>query len=661
MKTRPAGAFLEPITGTVKRKRFAVFDIESKADDTQEAGFTRPFMVGVYDPVRDEYEEFRDEPHLGMRDWTVRYWLPGGCIDKLLNYLLTPKFKGWVFYAHNGGNFDHLFLLSWLRSHSDEFGFEIVPVQSSIQSLRVWRLPDDPEDPIRERWEFLDSMKLLPMGLERACQTFGLPGKVEHDLHMHESDERWSVYLKQDCLALATVMSLFYDMVENKLGGEVGMTAPSTSMKLFRRKYLKGKVPRHVHWTKCNDSSCEGCAHEWIRRGYYGGRTEPFRLHGENLRYYDINSSYVAAMKEPMPGGERVDHEGGGIDWRMLDNYVGFAECLVHIPDGTHVPPLPHRHQLTGKLVFPSGYFGGVWDVDELSLLDSIPGAHVVDTRRVVWFRKRDLFSEMVGELWGLRDKGRPDYDEGLSQLAKLLGNSLYGKFGMRTDRTTVTFTKDVPQGRCFLCGEETGEEGSSLCRGCEGSKPANCEPSCEVWYQHKKVEAAYIIPHIAAHITALARIRIWRFMMEALQAGGDIYYTDTDSIITDAVLPSSTELGALKDEYPGVTMKGTFLQPKVYMLESEAWEKPKVTAKGLPRSLRTKENLEDLRSGKTVQYMNLEKVRTMARLGFSRGPRMRVVKKSFKSGYDKRQVIEGGRTKALYLDERADWFYENK
>ena len=224
--------FLEPLTGAIKRKKFATLDIESKDGDSQKPGFTRPFLVGLHNPHDQEFQCFRDEPHLKARDWKRRHILPGGCLDKLLSVVLTRKYHGFLFYAHNGGGFDHLFLLAWLRDHLDEFGFEVIPVQSSIQVIRVWRLPEGPDDPIRERWEFLDSMKLIPMGLDRACKTFGLPGKVDHDLAMHEDDPRWEVYLKQDCVALSTVLALFFDMVEIKLGGEVGMTAPSTSMKL---------------------------------------------------------------------------------------------------------------------------------------------------------------------------------------------------------------------------------------------------------------------------------------------------------------------------------------------------------------------------------------------------------------------------------------------
>lgn len=699
-----AGDYLEPITSTVKRKKFCCLDIESKDGNSQKAGFTRPFLVGVFDPMRQVYQEFRDEPHLKRRRWQDRYTRPGGCMDKTLSYLLSHPFAGYNIYAHNGGAFDHLFVLPWLEEHQDEYGFEVIPVQSSIQAIKVWRLPEDPETPIRERWTFLDSMKLFPSSLQKMLETFKLGGKVKHDLNMHEDDPSWSIYLKQDCVGLASGLLEIHDLIENKLGGEIGMTAPSTSMKLFRRRFLGRdgsvpRIPRFRHWPDCESKdTCGGCFHEWVRKGYFGGRTELFRTFGERLHYYDINSSYVAAMREDMPVGDRYVTDT--LDWRMAKDNAGFVECEVYIPPECEIPPLPVK-AANGKLMFPAGRFSGVWTTRELELLDDpFVKGKILNVRRVAWFKLKPVFKGMVDELWRLRDKTQEDYDDGLSALAKLMGNSLYGKFGMKEERTSIVFRDVRDDEHCFLC--QSPLEGNRLldtsvmCLECEGSKPASDESS-DVWYQSKKVEAAYIIPHIAAYITSLARVRIWRFMKDAVEAGGHIVYSDTDSIITDAMLPSSPALGALKDEYPlpgakafseahafdtveqakfwveAMLLRVTAVQPKVYMLErgpnlvvhpetKQVIPKPaKVTMKGFPQKLRTQENLERLQAGEELSYENLEKIRTLAGLGFRRGPQMRTVKKSFKSAYDKRVILEDGiRTKAVVLDEPAPWMLDD-
>lgn len=716
---KPAGEFLDALSSKVKRKKFGTVDIESKhgcdfdlakgtgcpeCEDIgpdhyvgkdakpipcpigQKPGFTRPFLVGFYDREKGRYQSFRDEPHLATRRWDRRASAPGGCIDKLMTVILAKKYSGYAFYAHNGGDFDFLHLLAWLRNHRDEFDFEIVPIQTTIQVLHVWRVPENPDKPITERWEFLDSIKLFPMSLQRACEAFGVEGKIaDHDLAEHEEHPSWDVYLKQDCVALADVVNRFHDMVED-WGGEVGITTPSTSMRLFRRRFLgrggvQEKVPRYRHFPDCGKPvTCESCLHEFVRRGYYGGRTEIHAFMGDGLKYADINSSYVAAMLRDMPIGDLLIEEGG-LDWRRHETgrWTGFCECTVYIPPECTIPPLPHRHRETKKLVFPAGQFHGVWSVEELALLKHplVNGEirHVVKT---VWYGLRPLFGEMVKSLWKYRDKSDPNWDKGLDQLAKLLGNALYGKFAMKPDRQSVVFRRIVGQEHCFLCGEEKDDPRRDICDGCYGSKPAMHEEDSDVWYQAKRTDAAYIIPQISAHITALARITLWHKMAEVVANGGKLYYLDTDSIVSDYEIETSSELGEMKDEYPGERLGFLAVQPKVYLIRRDSANaeladkkrklevvgnlveadkvtahKHKVTMKGFPQRLKTPENLELLRAGGKVTIDRLEKVRTLARTGFKRGPRMVRVAKGFRSRYDKRIVCANGNdTVPIVLDE---------
>jgi hypothetical protein len=589
-KRRPPRSreFLEPLRSRVKERPFCVIDVESKDGDSQAPGFTRPFLVGLYDPLakkgKPAYLEFRNEPHLAERDWRHRHVAPGGCVDKLMTTILTDEYAGRIFYAHNGGNFDFLFLPAWLVQHQDEYAFEVVPIQTTIQVIRVWERGDDPEKPKR-RWEFLDSMRLLApgMSLAKACDTFKVPGKAEHDLALHEDDPSWSVYLKQDCVALSEVMKRLYALVARLQQLDVpdmGITAPATAMKLFLRRFLgKGDVPekiaRHRHWPDCQSRvTCKGCFHEWMRTGYCGGRTEPhvmksfegsiftapdgtltfsddYRSHG-GVHYFDVNSSYVASMREDMPIGDLVVEEGR-IDWRRHPSrggrYSGFAEVTVEIPVDCPIPPLPKVHPDTNKLVFPVGRFNGVWSMEELLLLeDPIVGGRIVDVRRVAWMRLHPMFRDMVDELWALRApqcpqcveemraKGSrepcPHFDEGLSALAKLMGNSTYGKFAMKHERTSIVFAREHEDGHCDLCGVETN--GPPLCREHEGSKPASADPDDCLWYQTHYADAPYIIPHVAAFITSHARVRLWKVMREVVTRRGPRRTAARDLVVGD-------------------------------------------------------------------------------------------------------------------------------
>lgn len=602
-----------PLTGKIKRRNFLVIDIESKDGAGQKAGFTRPFMCGEYDG--EEFHAFFDtDPK--AHTWDTRYYRAGGCIDRTMRYILQKKYRGWHVYAHNGGRFDFLFLLPWLMGEGARYGFkfQIVPVASSIQVLDVWR-----GDNKWQKWRFLDSYKLIPTSLDKAAKSFGLPGKLQHDLHLHENDPSWKNYNRQDCVELYRVVERFHHYVEAVLGGEVGVTAPSTSIKLLRRKYLKTSLPRSED------------THEFVRESYVGGRVEVFEREGEGLSYFDINSSYPAAMLEAMPAGRATWWEGEPPK-RMLNKQIGFCELDIHVPSSIHIPPLPmrgsrHNGLPDGKLVFPTGRLHGRWEWSEIQLALEV-GCTIEKWHRSVWYKPVFMFEDFVRDLYRYRNKSLPEYDEGLASVVKIMLNSAYGKFGMKTLRKKIYRfdDPDLP----------------------ENAIPANGHPDSEIWYAEEEVDAAYIMPQIAARVTALGRVRLYRYMLEAQRAGGRVYYCDTDSIITDVRegIETTTELGGLKDEYPAQSgrLKGRFLGPKLYLLTDDESNFERVAAKGLQE--RTRDMFERFARGETISMKRLEKVGTLARENFRRGPRVRdIPRTNLESTPGKRVMHDDGST----------------
>ena len=524
--------FFTPITGKVRKQKFAAVDIESKHEDTQRAGFTRPFMCGLYDG-RQFKPFYDDNPEI---DYRFRWYSPGGCVDRFMRAALTKKYRGYTFYAHNGGRFDFLFFLTWLAEMGQDMGytFSLIPVSSSIQLLTVQGRNKS------DQWKFVDSYKLMPMSLDKAAKSFQLPGKLKHDLHIPEWDrESWNKYNKQDCVQNYEVMVKFHHYVNNVLLGEVGITAPATAMKLYRRRYLQSELPRNQE------------SHEFTRAGYFGGRTEMFIRRGEGLRYYDINSSYPRSMLELMPGGKMTPWKGKP-PRHLTTNNLGFVQVRIRVPM-MNIPILPVRHD-TGRLIFPVGEFTGVWEWSEVELALK-HGAEILEWGDSYWFEPVDMFSDYVKDLYRYRDKSLKGFDEGLAALAKLLLNSTYGKFGMKTLRREV-YSWDDPS-----CPDE--------------ALPASNSPDSLIWYVEKQVDACYIMPQISARITSLSRQRLWNFMHQAEELGGRVYYSDTDSVITDVEMPTSTDLGELKDEYPEYSGRicGEFLGPKLYLLTADGNE----------------------------------------------------------------------------------------
>jgi hypothetical protein len=643
---------LTRLTSQPKSHRIVVYDLESKDGPSQRPGFTRVFLGGVFDGTK--FTSFRNRNGGAEMHWAERATADEGALDLMMRELLSRKYRGCSIYAHNGGSFDHLHILPWLTRNLTTYRYQIIPVGSSIQVLKVTHRKS------LHSWTFLDSLRLLPMSLDQAAKTFGFEGKMSHSLAKHEDHPDWETYLERDCRALFEAVTQFQHLIEQKLRGELGVTAPSSAMKLFRRNYMgrgvsPAIVPKYEHFTGCATPGCLGCLHAWIRRGYCGGRVEVFRKKGKGLSYYDINSSYPRAMQEDMPAGEKLELGPCSLRFleRMHKKHIGFVECEVEIPETCEVPPLPYPDPKSGKLLFPAGRFHSVWSYDELKLLEekSVQGS-ITRVIRSVWFERKAMFIDFVKELYAFRDKRNAEYEPGLALVSKLMMNSLYGKFGMNEERETIEVLgpgEELPEG-AKLPAFEDGEEDALV----------------RVYYIEKRVTAPYIIPQISAQITTLARIRLWRFLDQARALGGKLYYCDTDSLITDLdSLPTSSDLGELKNEYPGEKLSVELIGPKMYILSKrkpfEKEHKPtcrsvkngkckgclntKLAMKGFPKNLRTKETLKALQKGKEVKFKRLEKLGGMADLGFRSTPKMVRVSKRLLGGTTKRRELPDGST----------------
>lgn len=722
----------EPIAPRDSSAPFAFFDLESKADESQRRGFERVFLVGFYDgaarpndavPLERRskrrqgsrttieatsstlFVAWRNEAHLDRSEleWRERAITVGGCIDAFLRHALTERYDGYRFYGWNSGRFDVNHLLAWFRRAPNDsfFDVEVVQQMSSVVALHVRsarRTKHKSEH--RPKWLFLDAKKLIPFEQNEAAKTFGVARKVETDLDMHERDTRWVDRVRGDVEGGWQIMSRVHELVA-ELGGVVEMTTAATSMRLFRMRYMGGpaahgsrtpvKIQRNACFSACIEkraryaqarqayeagkgvrpqkpaaASCEGCMHDWVRRGFYGGRVEIFAVQGEGLRYVDINSSYASVLRGPMPYGRAIERED--YDREMhASGYAGFVECTVHVPETLHVPPLPHRF---GKaLVFPVGTFSGVWSTAELALLEELGGG-VISTRRAVYYPTKSFFREFVERLWAYRDKSRPDYNEGLSQLAKLMVNAVFGKTGMRPDRETTLFENRADPTRCIVCprpadprrrrGEtrfceihREAERQGRLVPVAGVSSDAFEQVSTGLWSLTRRSRAQYIAPQIAAWVTSLGRVKLYRDIL-ANPKVERLYYCDTDSGVLEGDLEVGTELGALKDEYPGVRLRGAFAQPKCYVLEDIDKGDAFVKMKGVSREKRTRETFERFVAGETISSEGLQQVGTLRRRGFRSGPQLVTRTKSMRTAYWKRLVMTDGTTTPLvFADDK--------
>lgn len=654
--------YLKPLRSMQSDSRIVVYDVESKDGDTQAPGFTRPFLIGFYDGLH--YRAFTASTENLTHSWKRRHNLPGGVVDRFLNFILQPRWSKYKIFAHNGGKFDHLFILKWLVARRDKYAFRIASVQGKIQKLDVWRR-NDPQ----VVWSFHDSLSLVPLSLAEMGATFVSDGQQKDTLPLEtpESATRlWQKYNRIDCEVLYTSIQAFCALVK-KLGGSVGITAPATSMKVFRSAYQREWISIHAHLPDCDrtchgcvryscDRQCHGCAHEFVRKGYYGGRTELFEEYGFRISYFDINSSYPASMRDPMPIGdmEVIDNPTERELVSLARGRVGFVEATVDIPKSCKIPPLPLRKD--GKLIFPTGAFSGVWDWEELKLIyhGRVRGK-IRSIGRTVWYEAKAIFRDMVADLYAYRDINRPDYDKGLAFIAKLLLNSLYGKFAMdpvRTGLELVASFQDPPR----------------------DGWPIDGKFDCPIWECERICEAPYIVPQISAHITALSRIRLFLGMMEVVSKKGRVFYVDTDSIFCNVELETGPLLGQWKKEKPGIALEGHFVLPKLYQYlfhklgckskrckgcapqiakRKDGTEYEKLSEermKGVSGGAQTAENFVRMIDGETLKFNRLMMHKTLLKSNVS-GPRVVNASKSMRTVYDKRVLLVGGTTRPIHLE----------
>lgn len=320
-------------------------------------------------------------------------------------------------------------------------------------------------------------------------------------------------------------------IVDNQLGN-IGDTVAKQSWNSWRHSY-KGTFPA-VH---DNEEILK-----LERQAYYGGRCECViigkaqtagiggsGLHRENgqsnlivdgntVYSLDFNWHYPACMlagRYPIScGGFTGELPICGLA-HMLDRNSLVARVAVNTP----TPSYPYRNN--GITIYPTGRFVTVLCGDELEL--AVRLNHVEKVYECAWYKKADLFSEWVSRLWELRKVLRVSGLECNSRVIKLLGESLYGKFGQKTSGWKRSpETEPLKQfGEWWEPKEDA--TGFDRFRAVAGIVEKACERK-----EHRES-----IPIIAACITAAARVKLLNHI--EIAGWNNVYYYDTDSIWVDA------------------------------------------------------------------------------------------------------------------------------
>jgi hypothetical protein len=496
-----------PLSPRIKARPIVTCDIESFGLNATPQAFA---LGVVYDG--DTYERFRD-------------------VDSMRAYLTSRQMEGKAVYAHNGGKYDYLAIFG---NYWQFFGPDNVTMNESRFIQAVWHHPQR-----HHVTYFRDSLNIMPTSLAKIGERFGYekgitPQKFIDGKPVPIEPSDWE-YCKRDCKLLWDALSYF----QSRLGG-LRPTLPSTAMAVFRREFFPSASPIRI-------AREEDLA---FRDAYYGGRVEAYRLGKLPLPNYtyDINSLYPCAMRRTaFPNPETLTEKSDVSPRELVDDlllaYEGFASVRVAHPQAD-LGYLPHV-SADGKLLFPIGSFSGSWCFPELRYFLRHGGAIEQVSRVVYGTRMPSPFVGYVDKYFAMKRDAQGFERE----MAKLMLNALYGKFGeyhAQNQRYAEGFAEETLAEYRKVYGD------------------ANWEP-----ISRSRTDGYYTFPSrdsgIAGHsvfswasyITSEARV-INLETQEELRQLGEVFYTDTDSFtatceIGTDVAPSrlkiGEELGALKLE----------------------------------------------------------------------------------------------------------------
>lgn len=414
-------------------------------------------------------------------------------------------------------------------------------------------------------YTFVNENNLNYIGNVPDLKYFDKVSKKDYNKYFEQYFNNWNLkeetekYNIIDCVSLYEIIIKFNNMIFDlfKINIHKYPTLSSLAFAIFRTHFLKkDEIPQ-----------LSGQIAKDIRQSYTGGAVDmyiPTNEENTKIYAYDVNSLYPAQMENNfMPIGRPIFFKG---DVRISDpNAFGFFYCKIIAPDNLEHPIL-QTHVKIGNDTRTIAPLGEWYDI-----LFSPEMDNAIKYRyrfEILWgykFQHKILFKNYVQCLYNLRSKF--DKSNPLNYTAKLLLNSLYGRFGMIDSFPDITILNSEKSYSKFM--KDHAEEVMKIVE--LGDKILIQHRSNEKDQQtelYGNLETHNVSIVIAAAITAYARIHMSQFKNNS---NYNLYYSDTDSIYIDKPLNKSLVnnkvLGLMKLE--NVLNKAIFLAPKMYYFET--------------------------------------------------------------------------------------------
>lgn len=477
-------------------------------------------------------------------------------------------------YFHNL-KFDGSFIVNWLLKNGFSFNKESMPNTFNIliSGMGQWYMIDICYGYSGKRklhTVIYDSLKKLPFPIKKIAKDFNLEvkkGDIDYDKKRppgYEITEDEKEYIKNDVEILAQALEIQFDQGLNKM--TTGSDAMGSFKDMINKKSFKKLfpiLPLHID--------------EDIRKAYRGGFTYLDSRHEEKTvdggLVLDINSMYPAIMMDrDLPIGAPVPFHGEYENDPTHPLFIQKVSCEFELKEG-HIPTI----QIKKNPLFKGNEYlksSGGENVDiyvtnvDLALMKEHYHLYDLEYHQGYKFRKtKGVFKEYI-EKW---TEVKVNNTGAIRLLAKLMLNSLYGKFASNPDVTGKEPYLNEDGSNGFKVGEE-------------------------------EIKDPVYTP-MGVFITSYGRDQIIR----TAQLSYDRFiYCDTDSVhLTGSEVPDElkpfvhpTELG--KWDLEGVYKRGKYIRQKTYVheYEEDGNIKTKVTCAGMPDSIKKLVTFDNFKKG---------------------------------------------------------------
>lgn len=498
----------------MRKRCIAVLDMETDPFDNEKRTPVYPFCAELYS---DQFGS--------IVIWEENF----ECFCELVNEAILSLPDQYTIYAHNGGKFDFMFMVKYLRGVVKFKGRAIMCAKIGNHELR-------------------DSLHILPEKLAAWKKDKFDYKKMRKSVRRKFRDEILT-YLHSDCVYLFDIVKRFVSEFGLKIS--IGQAAFTELRKHYKVNHI------------------EESTDAVLRPYFYGGRVECIAGRGifdagwrnQPYKLYDVNSMYpfvMSAFKHPI-GSEYLWRRGNpGQDTIFVDLSCRNYGALVSRGESQEASTDLERGRFQTT----------IWEYEmalKHNLIEDIQIHWVIDCRTrtdfakfiVPMYRRRQETKEIMGRLKKAGQEFSTDYEETKKEniLLKYLLTNSFGKFAQNPRRYKEYFYTEA--------GEKPDAEWLSFLNNADEdtrhrfSFPVERCEQFEVWARPSP-DRRYNNVGTAASITGAARA----VLMEARQNAVDPIYCDTDSLICRALNNTKIdpiELGAwdLEETFDEVIITG--------------------------------------------------------------------------------------------------------